>query len=114
VGWVPAGARGTSVTLARDWLTVTTDYQGLPTDKSNEPSPGQVMLLVAAAGHGIDPMQFGSYAVDPSQLRPGQPADPVNGAAAEWVDGYGTTLRWQYAPGAWAAVLVHNLAVVDA
>ena len=112
VGWVPDGSLGTSVTVTRDWLTVTTDYQGLPTGKSTEPSPGRVTLLVGTAGHGIDPLRLNSnsYVVDADQMRPGQPEDPVNGGAAQSIDGYGTTRRWQYAPGAWAAVSVYNLA----
>src|SRR5258706_8129801 len=55
--WVPNGSLGTRVTVARDWLSVSTEYPGLPTGPGNDAAPADVTLLVAAAGHGVDPIR---------------------------------------------------------
>jgi hypothetical protein len=116
-GWVPDGSTGGGINTGRDWLLVSADYPGLATSGNDEPAPAGVYLMLVTAGHGIDVMRFTDFAVDPAQAAPGVATDPVNGRPAEWVDvaGPAEVLRWEYAPGAWAAVRVdRNLPGVDA
>lgn len=115
-GWVPDGSTGTGINAGRDWLLVSADYPGLPTNGDDDPAPAGVYLMLVTAGHSIDIMQFTEFAIDPGQATPGIATDPVNGRPAEWLDmaGYAEVLRWEYAPGAWAAVRVdRNLPGVD-
>lgn len=113
LGWQPDGAVGSSINGGRDWLIVGAEYQGLPTN-GDEPAPAGIYLTLVTAGHGIDLFQ-GDVLVDPAAMLPGAPAEPVNGRRAEWLEGFPLAiLRWEYAPGAWAAVEVaENLPGVD-
>jgi hypothetical protein len=116
-GWVPDGSTGTGISAGRDWLLVSAYYPGLATSGDDESALAGVYLMLVTAGHGIDVTQYTDFAVDPAQAAAGVATDPVNGRPAEWVDvpGSAEVLRWEYAPGAWAAVRVdRNLPGVDA
>jgi hypothetical protein len=79
----------------------------LPADKD----PRYVALAVVSAGNSIDPLRFEEFAVAPGKVT-GKftDAEPVKGRPAKWnLESPAVALRWEYAPGAWAEVMVSNL-----
>jgi hypothetical protein len=104
--WLPEGAVWQYLTVDRDLFVSGTYFQGMGVESAT--GLAQIALIVAAPGKGIDPLRFGDYLVDVRNMPAGEPADPVRAQPARWVadGGQRTALRWQYAPGAWAAVLV--------
>ena len=118
-GWVPPGAPITETETARDWMRLGLQYGPGPAPEGSTASPagdpGSVTLIVSTAGHGVDIGQVGAFAVATDAMPAGTPAETVNGRRAERVMafGYQPALRWEYAPGAWAVVLVANQPSLD-
>jgi hypothetical protein len=114
-GWVPPGAQITDTSTSHHWMSVALRYAGAPASEgstaTSQPDPGSVTLVVTAAGYGLDLENTIDPAVLPDAMRGGAAAEPVNGRRAETLMAYGyrPALRWEYAPGAWAAVLVTDL-----
>jgi hypothetical protein len=114
-GWVPPGAQITDTSTSHHWMSVALRYAGAPAPEgstaTSQPDPGSVTLVVTAAGYGLNLENTIDPAVLPDAMRGGAAAEPVNGRRAETLMAYGyrPALRWEYAPGAWAAVLVADL-----
>jgi len=108
-GWKPDGATMSTVTVGRGWTVVQAEY--IPDWALHSASPpsgsgsvmGSITLVVATADIQRDGAADWLRVVD--QDVPGLPAQPVNGRPAEWVTNETATLRWEYAPGAWAAIV---------
>jgi hypothetical protein len=100
-GWLPPGSVQTTVAIGRGWLSVETEYQGSGLER--------VSLAVTTTGHqASDRVRFTTYVVPPQGMVPVGEAEPVNGRPAHWLS-EGTTLQWEYAPGAFAAVQVSGV-----
>lgn len=102
-GWLPDGLTDSSVQTERTRLIM--DVSAPRVDVAKD--PGRIVLTVVAAGVEI-PMGGDELATD-----------PINGRPAHWrvpgpIDA-DAVLGWEYAPGAWAALVVSHLgADVDA
>ncbi len=105
LGWVPEGATDIGFTAARDWLSLDVMYP------VNGKDPGYVSVVIVTAGHGVDPARYSDFAVPVASMPPGLETQPVNDRPA-WLSnelGEAHVLRWEYAPGAWAVVVVRNV-----
>ncbi len=105
LGWVPDGATDVGFTVTRDALSLDVVY---PVDGKD---PGSVSVVIVTAGHGVDPARSDNFAVPAESMPAGLEAEPVNGRPAQWSSelGEALVLRWEYAPGTWAVVVVRNV-----
>jgi hypothetical protein len=104
-GWIPDGAPDIGFTATSEWLSLEAVYS------RNGEDPGYVSVVIVTAGHGVDPAKPDNYAVPADSMPEGLELVPVNGRPAQFSDALGEAyvLRWEYAPGAWAAVVVRNM-----
>lgn len=118
-GWLPAGLTDWSVTTGRDGYTTSASGPASPGGKTE---PASVVLRLVTAGHDIVLTQTDNFVTAPGVTTGWSevtPAEPLLGRTARW-NGRATTgphsaaLRWQYAPDAWAEVIVSNLGGGDA
>lgn len=107
-GWLPDGLTDSSVKIEADQFLLTALA---PTDGKDWSG---VELRLVPAGHDIALARTDDFAVEPGVTQGWAEvtaAEPVNGRPARWNGkalggGAGAALRWEYAPNAWAEVVV--------
>lgn len=108
-GWLPDGVSDLGFTATADSLQLgAVMVPGPGGDGETSPS---VQVIIVTAGHGVDPSNYDNPSVPPEGMASGLDAEPVNDRRATWL-GLGDgrlALRWEYAPGTWAAVIVSNV-----
>ncbi|MGK5441390.1 hypothetical protein ACSNN7_06110 [Micromonospora sp. URMC 105] len=113
-GWLPPGLTERTVRTGTDQLAlIASASQTSP--RPVKDAPAAELRLVTAARDialGIDR----DFAVPPGRAGSAglEPAEPVNGRTARWntnaaVEPRSAALRWEYAPGAWAEVIVRHI-----
>ena len=105
LGWMPSGALDVSFAVTTDSLRLDATYPASGKDQ------GYLSVIIVTSGHGVNPAATGSYAVPVESMPAGLETTPVNDRPAQWSSelGEALVLRWEYAPGAWAVVVVRNL-----
>jgi hypothetical protein len=109
-GWLPDAVTDVRTKTGLDGMLVSASKQ----DTGRKGAESRVELRVVTAGHDIAVATPEDFVAAPG-VTPGgkdmRPTEPVNGRPAHWngqlADGDGAAaLRWEYAPGAWAEVIV--------
>ncbi|HEX5542225.1 MAG TPA: hypothetical protein VFX60_11805 [Micromonospora sp.] len=110
-GWLPDGLADSFVETGTDQLLLGA-WQPM-TAESHERSG--VELRIVPAGHDIALADMGDFAVEGAitEWAGVTSAEAVNGRTARWngrapSSGTGAALRWEYAPNAWAEVIVRG------
>ncbi len=108
-GWLPDGVSDLGFTATADSLRL--DAVMVPGPGGDGESSPSVQVIIVTAGHGVDPSSYDNPSVPPEGMASGLDAEPVNDRRAAWLnlDDGRLALRWEYAPGAWAAVTVSNV-----
>lgn len=113
-GWLPAGLTVRTVRTGTDQLALTASAPETPSRPVRD-APA-IELRVVPAGREITLGIDRDFAVAAGRAGSAglEPAEPVNGGTARWnaaaaVEPRSAGLRWEYAPGAWAEVIVRYL-----
>jgi hypothetical protein len=112
-GWLPDGLTETHIETGSQQLFTSASA---PHDGGSKDSAA-VLLRIVPAGYDIALSNGGDFATQPGVTQGWTevtPADPVHGRSARWngkaAGGAGAALRWEYAPNAWAEVIVQGAA----
>ncbi|MBQ0892033.1 hypothetical protein KBX37_02770 [Micromonospora sp. U56] len=114
-GWVPPVMTDRTVRTGTDQLALTASApQTSPRPVKDAPA---AELRLVAAGRDITLGIDRDFAVAAGRAGSAglEPAEPVNGRAARWnanaaaAEPRSAALRWEYAPGAWAEVIVRHI-----
>ncbi|SCL16805.1 hypothetical protein GA0070624_1128 [Micromonospora rhizosphaerae] len=117
-GWLPDGPTERTVTTGTTQLALnaSTPVKGTGAD----PAGLMVDLRIVPAGREIAHDMSSDFALPSGRAGSAglEPADPVNGRTARWnttptPEPRAAALRWEYAPDAWAEVIVHGVAEGD-
>ncbi|MEV1288205.1 hypothetical protein [Micromonospora sp. NPDC049679] len=120
VGWLPAGMTQLHTLTGTDQFSLRADPPAGPKDAPSDPAQdvSYVMLRIVPTGYDIRPLDHGVPFARKEAVTTKWPAEtetePVHGRRARWntnvAAANGIGLRWEYAPDAWAEVLVQGRA----